>query len=298
MSNGFTSSLSRFNCAEFFMAGVVVHAFYDGDRPNPFTKAVKSPLTVLFLLHGREQSVQTHSKEIAFKLLDEYKGPSPLVVICWDQRNHGARLIDPVRNTSWAQGNDNHGTDMLSIIAASVEELKLLVDYLPTALDLSLFDVKRVVSGVSMGGHVTIRSVAKYPQLWDGAAPIVGCFDLSSLMLNRLHNFGEADLYLKRYKDLRVDPLRYSEALFELVSNDDQLVHDQYISNNVKTLAVFGKDDPLVLPMYSDSFLKAANASMVDTMDPNARFQAIGYDAKHQVVDAMLRDIAYWLATI
>jgi alpha-beta hydrolase superfamily lysophospholipase len=290
-----------------FMAGINVFAYYREDKPNPFVEDVEpGHLKLLFLLHGREQSVASVTELLARKVLEEYYKADqeiPLIVFCWDHRNHGSRLVEPQRNLTWAEGNDNHGLDMLSIISAAVEELKLIVDYLPAALPLfARFKVQKVVSGVSMGGHATIRSVAKYPELWDGAIPIVGCFDLSSLMLNRLSNFGEANLFTWSYDDIRkqIDDKYYTEYLFQITARDDRKVLENYGTTGVKTLALFGENDPLVIPKYSSSFLQKMGTQFRnrDQIDFNSTFQAINYPATHEVTDSMVIDMAKWLQAL
>jgi hypothetical protein len=290
-----------------FMAGVNVFAYYREDKPNPFGEDVESGhLKLLFLLHGREQSVARVTGPLACRVLEEYYKADqkiPLIVFCWDHRNHGSRLVEPLRNLTWAEGDVNHGLDMLSIISAAVEELKLIVDYLPAALPLfARFTVQKVVSGVSMGGHATIRSVAKYPELWDGAIPIVGCFDLTSLMLNRLNNFGEANLFTWSYADIKklIDDKYYPEYLFQITARDDKNVLENYGTTGVKTLALFGENDPLVIPKYSSSFLQKMGTQFHarDQIDFNSSFQAIKYPATHEVTDSMIIDMAEWLQVL
>jgi hypothetical protein len=38
-----------------------------------------------------------------------------LIAVAFDQRNHGARMVDPLANEAWRQGNPRHAQDMFSI---------------------------------------------------------------------------------------------------------------------------------------------------------------------------------------
>lgn len=290
------------------IAGIEVYAYYFKDHSTPFDfnppKGNGETLKLLYLMHGRERSAET-SEELAKALLKKYYSISPeataLVVLTYDHRNHGRRVVNSERNWSWG-GNRTHAPDMLSMIEGAVVDLTTIHDYFPSYAPFykNFKKVIHLVSGVSMGGHAAIKVTVKYPGLFDGAAPIVGCFDLTSLLLNRLKNFEKTTLYKEPYSALKLEyeeAFRYPEALFKLSSKEDSQTEHFYDTEKLKTFALFGKDDPLVPLNYSQPFLKRHNqiAKSPEDFDESVQFQAIKYRAKHEVTEEMVIDLARWL---
>ena len=115
-----------------------------------------SGLAVLFLLHGRgEDSQIAYITQLATKLVESArdkrahvspigaagaaaKRAKDLLVVTFDQRNHGHRLVDPERNMSWLEAgrkrakvrqekgmaahdldNENHAYDMFAMQSES-----------------------------------------------------------------------------------------------------------------------------------------------------------------------------------
>lgn len=75
----------------------------------------------LWLLHPR-LATQERMTGIAASAITDWNGkvqntPSAkgLIAVSFDQRNHGTRLIDPLANEAWRQGNPRHAQDMFSI---------------------------------------------------------------------------------------------------------------------------------------------------------------------------------------
>jgi hypothetical protein len=75
----------------------------------------------LWLLHPR-LATQERMTGIASSAITDWNGknrsnPSAkgLVAVSFDQRNHGARMVDPLANVAWRQGNPRHAQDMFSI---------------------------------------------------------------------------------------------------------------------------------------------------------------------------------------
>jgi hypothetical protein len=77
---------------------------------------------VVFLLHGRTSKCQdlepfaltilTKDKAEATRAGDVQRG---LIVVSFDQRNHGHRQVSEIGNLSWADGNHLHASVLLSI---------------------------------------------------------------------------------------------------------------------------------------------------------------------------------------
>ena len=87
------------------------------------------------------------------------------------------------------------------MIDGIIDDTKLIMTYLPSYLNLeyhlcdhakvhhnTTIKFSNILSGYSLGGHTVIRFANKYPDLVDIINPVVGCNDLSSLLINRLFN--------------------------------------------------------------------------------------------------------------
>lgn len=82
-------------------------------------------VSCLYLLHPRSGSMQSMDgiasaavanwnetlKSDKVPLGQRNKG---LIAVCFDQRNHGSRLVDQLRNEAWRQGNPSHAQDMFA----------------------------------------------------------------------------------------------------------------------------------------------------------------------------------------
>lgn len=53
-----------------------------------------------------------------------------LIAVSFDQRNHGTRLVDPLANEAWRQGNPRHAQDMFSIFREYYRISSYLRNYL------------------------------------------------------------------------------------------------------------------------------------------------------------------------
>lgn len=80
-----------------------------------------STIACLWLLHPR-LATQERMTGIASAAIADWNGktqgnPSAkgLIAVSFDQRNHGSRMVDPLANEAWRQGNPRHAQDMFSI---------------------------------------------------------------------------------------------------------------------------------------------------------------------------------------
>lgn len=109
-----------------------------------------------------------------------------LIAVTFDQRNHGTRIIDPIANEAWRQGNPRHAQDMFSIFHGTSQDVSDLIDYLPSYIfpksERKISD--HLVLGVSLGGHATWHCVLHDPRI-STAIPIIGCPDYINLMADR-----------------------------------------------------------------------------------------------------------------
>ncbi|KAE8144870.1 hypothetical protein BDV25DRAFT_145189 [Aspergillus avenaceus] len=109
-----------------------------------------------------------------------------LIAIAFDQRNHGTRLVEPLANEAWRQGNPRHAQDMFSIFQGTARDVSLLLDYLPSYVfpDSGRRVCKNLVLGVSLGGHAAWSCILHEPRVSAGVV-IIGCPDYVNLMMDR-----------------------------------------------------------------------------------------------------------------
>ncbi|CDR44221.1 CYFA0S14e00980g1_1 [Cyberlindnera fabianii] len=294
------------------VAGIEVFVYYRSDKVNPFLERETAPVDkvkFLFFIHGRTEC----EAELEYLLMlvlqsyyeDEDHDPAPLIIFSWDQRNHGTRIVDEFKNEGWSSGNDTHAMDMISCVDGGVLDLKNIVDYIPAYLPgyRNFKNVIRIVAGVSMGGHISIRAVANYPGLFHAAIPIIGCFDLTTLMMKRLEpNLKGVTLFIHSYGILKhtmgEKHTKYPQELFDITSREDSHISRFYDTKQTKTLALFGAEDNLVPFRYSIPFIEAIGEDVVDYpphIDTNKTFQAYKYPCGHAVTTEMLQHITEFL---
>jgi pimeloyl-ACP methyl ester carboxylesterase len=105
-----------------------------------------------------------------------------LICICFDQRNHGSRMIEADHNVSWKQGNATHGQDMFNSYTGTAQDLSLLMTQLPMYLPFKIDE--HICGGVSLGGHASWVAVMNDPRIV-GAIIVVGCPDYTTMMTDR-----------------------------------------------------------------------------------------------------------------
>ncbi|KAL2003587.1 hypothetical protein VTN02DRAFT_3253 [Thermoascus thermophilus] len=174
------------------IAGIVTTVFGLDELP-----AGVSEVACLWLLHPR-LATQERMAPIADAVIADWNtriregraGPGPkakgLIAVSFDQRNHGTRIVDPLANEAWKQGNPRHAQDMFSIFQGTARDTSLLIDYLPSYIFPN--SERRVVThlalGVSLGGHATWSCILHEPRITAGIV-IIGCPDYVNLMADR-----------------------------------------------------------------------------------------------------------------
>lgn len=297
MSLVFEESKKPFSHNECLISGIKVYTYHSQLRNPLKVSGNGTKLRLLFLMHGRLQD-SVYIKSLSTKILELYEDSIPLVVFNFDHRNHGERTVDSFRNKDWTDGNSFHAQDMLSMIDGGVADLKVIMEYLPSYFPkLLTYNVTRIVSGVSMGGHTAIRYASLFSDTIDAAIPIVGCFDLTSLLLNRLHPFEETRLHRYPYDIIKskVDEAKYPEPLFIKSASEDQSLLKGF---QCPVLALFGELDNVVPLQYSLALFEHFGVSVKHrdhlSFDLTS-LQAIKYPAKHSVTYDMVHDFANWL---
>lgn len=147
-------------------------------------------VVALWLLHGRG-STQDSMAYTAAAMLEAWNSQTGqyhnqnqkgLICICFDQRNHGSRMIENRNNISWKQGNPTHGPDMFSTYVGTAHDLSLLITQVPSYLPFKIHD--HICGGVSLGGHATWVALMNEPRISAGMV-IIGCPDYVRLMTDR-----------------------------------------------------------------------------------------------------------------
>lgn len=102
----------------FPIAGILTSVFGLDELPSN-----ASEIACLWLLHPR-LATQDRMSGIAASVITDWNrrirdGQSQsvkgLIAVSFDQRNHGTRLVDPLANEAWRQGNPRHAQDMFSV---------------------------------------------------------------------------------------------------------------------------------------------------------------------------------------
>ncbi|KAF2170298.1 hypothetical protein M409DRAFT_64615 [Zasmidium cellare ATCC 36951] len=148
-----------------------------------------SEIVCMWLLHGRGDT-QDSMAYTAAGLLGAWnshrqgkgEGVKGLICICFDQRNHGSRMVENNNNISWKQGNPTHGPDMFSTYSGTAHDLSLLITQIEWYLPYKLHD--HICGGVSLGGHASWIALMREPRL-RASMIIVGCPDYVRLMTDR-----------------------------------------------------------------------------------------------------------------
>ncbi|GAD92153.1 conserved hypothetical protein [Paecilomyces variotii No. 5] len=173
----------------FPIAGIATTVFGLDELPSHI-----STIACLWLLHPR-LSNQERMAGIAGTIITDWNqrlanGQSSsnqgLIAVSFDQRNHGTRLVEPLANEAWKQGNPRHAQDMFSIFQGTARDTSLLLDYLPSYVfpksDRTI--TTNLVLGVSLGGHAAWSCILHEPRITSGVV-IIGCPDYVNLMADR-----------------------------------------------------------------------------------------------------------------
>lgn len=115
------------------------------------------------------------------------KNPKALIAVSFDQRNHGSRLVDPLANEAWRQGNPRHAQDMFSAYHGTATDTSLLITHLPSYILSSSSSppiTQHFVLGVSLGGHAAWHCILQDPRI-TAAVVGIGCPDYTRVMTDR-----------------------------------------------------------------------------------------------------------------
>ncbi|KAI5359552.1 putative alpha/beta hydrolase-1 [Septoria linicola] len=164
------------------VAGILVTVYGQEELPQH-----PDEIVACWLMHGRGDT-QDSMAYTAAALLDAWNSKRKnhsqkgLICVCFDQRNHGSRMVDNLANISWKQGNPTHGPDMFNLYVATAHDLSLLITQLPMYLPFKIHD--HICGGVSLGGHATWVALMSEPRISAGMV-VIGCPDYVRLMTDR-----------------------------------------------------------------------------------------------------------------
>ena len=163
-----------------------------------------------------------------------------LVAIGVEQRNHGRRLVSRAANEHTAQ----HAADLYGTIVGTAHDLCLLLDFLPARLGLSTARVG--LTGVSLGGHVTVMALGLEAR-FTAAAALIGSGDYSALMHFRHQR---AEFQGQSFEEF------FSPALQSVVRRFDP-IHRPEVFADRPLLLLNGEEDQMVPLSCNQGFEKA-----------------------------------------
>lgn len=250
---------------------------------------IKKDVAVVFMLHGRGESQQgDRYPSIASKCLEAARQSKTrnrdLVLVSFDQRNHGTRLINDVQNQGWPK-NPNHFIDMFSIQQGTSRDVSYLIDYIPSFLfphdEHTVVDYGCV--GVSLGGHATWMSMHQDDRITVGV-PMIACADYLSLMAERAER-----------KNISINaPKSFTEQLnrYDPMSS---FVHSKGVWKGKKIMALSGDSDKLVAPKHQVEFIRQLGDSYAQDSTSLVMFKSLP-GVKHEVPEEMQNTCANFIA--
>ncbi|KAH9941352.1 Alpha/Beta hydrolase protein [Amylocystis lapponica] len=274
------------------VGGIAINVFSQPDSTDTTT-----PVTVLFLLHGRtgraSQLIHTVEKTLGFVQANRktsQQQAQDLLVITFDHRNHGERMVSEQANSGWRDGPDRkanvrHMLDMYSIHTGSARDISFLIDFLPSYLYPSgeRTIAQYAVAGISLGGHSTWFTLQHEPRVKIGI-PIIGCPDYLRLMQERAEK-----------TSTKFAPPAVPDSLITLVKRDDPAFAPYTaldISNpflGKKILVLSGAEDKLVPWHASEGFVE--NLSVGD----GVKKVFLQPGAGHECTPEMVKELSQFL---
>ncbi|GAA5895487.1 hypothetical protein JCM8208_005246 [Rhodotorula glutinis] len=243
-------------------------------QPGQPAAATTKPLAVAFLLHGRGQrSDDKLMVRFADRLVDyshAHGGDATerdLVVVTFDQRNHGHRLVDKDRQLGWLEpgkrraqerlaaglapnelDNPSHASDMMAMQVGTARDVSFLVDFLAAAL--FPHDERTVeewyCAGISLGGHATWLALAHDPRISLGV-PIIGSPSTHTLLSHR------ASTLPPPAGPLPLSPPYFPASLVALFAREDPAKVPLATWDGKRVLVLSGEEDQLVNYVHGGS---------------------------------------------
>ncbi|KAH6696976.1 Alpha/Beta hydrolase protein [Plectosphaerella plurivora] len=196
-----SASKQRVSKHQIIMAGLLCDVY--GLDEETFNRP--TALSCLWLHHPRTkakedmQSFATHIVNAWLSRKETLKGAAShrgLVVVAFDQRNHGERLVDERANAAWRSGNPAHAPDMFGAIRGMVSDNAGLMDLVEGYVRMTMEGPngaggewpgvvdQHLVLGVSLGGHSAWQALFSEERV-SAAVVVIGCPDFMGLLSNR-----------------------------------------------------------------------------------------------------------------
>ncbi|GAA6006723.1 hypothetical protein JCM11491_003157 [Sporobolomyces phaffii] len=271
----------------FTVGGLPVQV-YGLDSLSP--TSISKPLSVLFLLHGRfgaasDKLIATFASTLLAAPVghSHHDRTKDLVVVTFDQRNHGHRTVEREKNFGWREGgkkraqdrrdqgiqddeldNPFHAVDMMSIQTGTARDVSFLIDFLPSVLFPN--DERTVVdwycSGISLGGHSTWISLAHEPRISLGV-PIIGSPSTLTLLSDRALSLPAPS------GPLSVSAPYFPKSFLAFLDQNDPDKVAMSVWNGRKLLVLSGNDDTLV------NYVKGGSERFVERLRAEGQLQEL-----------------------
>ncbi|MBW0548067.1 hypothetical protein O181_087782 [Austropuccinia psidii MF-1] len=274
---------------QILISGIQIQVFSNLFDNNQHLQSDQSHsnLTCIFILHGRTSNSQS-LEEFTWKLLNQIKS-NQLILVTFDHRNHGHRLIKSIANQAWDQGNHSHALDMYSIQLGTAQDVSFLIDFLPAYLFPS--DQRKISNwgliGISLGAHSTWLAAAHDKRI-NFLIPIIGSPNFKKLMSNRASNLKSNHL-----NQFNFEPPFIPNHLLNLILSKDPCHVPLEIWNHRHILVISAQKDHLVnfIDGGSQDLVNSINQKNLSTnlkvfIDPNA---------DHQFTNLMQDHLIEWL---
>ncbi|KAF2654315.1 hypothetical protein K491DRAFT_693960 [Lophiostoma macrostomum CBS 122681] len=292
----------------------------------------------LWLLHPRLQTQATMTP-IATQVLRAWharsSNPSPstkgLIALSFDQRNHGTRLVDPLHNEAWRQGNPRHAPDMFSSFHGTATDTSHLISHLSSYILHTRSAppiTQHLCLGVSLGGHAAWHCVLSDPRI-SAAVVVIGCPDYTRLLTDRAR-FSKRDSYTEStppgatflgsqdFPQGLVDAVaQYDPAGLLLPGSFDPAAPEGLVPEPGKAkidrmrvlirerlhgkqiLNLYGKSDKLVPYAAGEPFLKKFKEVLAEDPSLNVEFEDVGYKGVgHKFDSAMAEKATAWICGV
>ncbi|KAL7943658.1 Alpha/Beta hydrolase protein [Trichoderma barbatum] len=270
-------------------------------------------VAVLYLAHNRTRTYLV-TEGIAHEILHRYRSDSrkkklEMIAITMNMRNHGDREVSREANLTWSGGNENHAVDLISMISGATQDFKLVLDFLPAYFP-QFNRLHNIMLGVSLGAHTAWRMASAAPGQFEAFGMVVGCPNLTSLLLERLGIDAGAlgvkgeELEAVSYEQLEKvmnesQRRRWPRALAEFVREGDKKIYQEFPSH-VPLLMCNGEYDKLVPSRYTTSWLERRNTMLNGSMaseNKNATL-FIQENTGHSCTKEMVTMLADWLVDL
>jgi pimeloyl-ACP methyl ester carboxylesterase len=191
------------------------------------------------------------------------------------------------------------------MISGSAQDFKLVVDFMPAYLP-QFSGFHNIMMGVSLGGHTAWRLAALAPGQFEAFAIVVGCPNLTSLLVERLGidpndlNTKGEELDTVSYERLskvmnEQQRRRWPSALADLVREGDRRVYEEF-PTDLPLLMCNGVHDQLVPARYTSSWLERTSRMNNESVSKKKKSRLfVQENTGHSCTKEMVNMIAEWL---